>query len=42
MLSGLKQVDDEFVKDCFMRKPNFMAAVWKSVKELDVDRNGFL
>jgi hypothetical protein len=42
LLAGLKQVYEEYVMEMFTKKPNLMAAVWRSVKEFDIDKNGFL
>lgn len=41
-LQGLQQVNEEFLFELMKENPRNMAAVWKSVKENDIDKNGFM
>ena len=41
-LQGLKQVNEDLLRELVIRNPHLMSAVWKSVKENDIDKNGFM
>lgn len=38
----MEQVDDNYMTPFLQAHPHKIAAVWRSVKEFDVDKNGFL
>lgn len=35
-------MNEEFLRELLIRKPHLMSSVWKSVKENDIDKNGFM
>ena len=41
-LKGLEQVDETFIGPIMSKNPNKMARVWRSIKDVDDDKNGFL
>ena len=42
MLKGLEQVDEHFIAPIMLREPNKTAKVWRAIKDIDNDKNGFL
>ena len=41
-LKGLQQVDENYIGPIMQGQPNKMAKVWRSIKDIDNDKNGFL
>ena len=41
-LKGLEQVDETYIGPIMSNNPNKMAKVWRSIKDVDDDKNGFL
>lgn len=41
-LKGLEQVDETYIGPIMSKNPNKMAKVWRSIKDVDDDKNGFL
>ena len=41
-LKGKEQVDENYISPIMSSNPNKMARVWRSIKDVDDDKNGFL
>lgn len=41
-LKGKQQVDENYISQAMAANPNNMAKVWRSIKDIDDDHNGFL
>ena len=41
-MQGLKQVDDTYMAPIMQKNTNLMQKVWRSIKDIDDEKNGFL